>query len=176
MSDDPILKHLEAEVLKLTAELEQTPAYRRLKLAQNMIAEYRGTSAADTTIIAPAVVQHRVRVQAQVDELVAMVDKHKTKTKQVEEAAAEYLIQRGRRATSGELVPAVVNKGIVVTGKVPAKTLASYLSTSKRFDNVPGFGGYGLVEWGGRRTAPASAQPVTPNEITHDGGKLPLNS
>jgi len=71
----------------------------------------------------------------------------------------------------------VVAKGIVVTGKLPSKTLASYLSTSKRFDNVPGFGGYGLVEWNGRRTAPTTTQadgepgpeksagPATPNGL-----------
>jgi hypothetical protein len=89
---------------------------------------------------------------------VTITTKSTTKTAQVEAAAEEYLTQKGRRATSGELLPAVVAKGIVVTGKTPSKTLASYLSTSKRFDNVPGFGGYGLVEWNGRRTAPVQAQ------------------
>jgi hypothetical protein len=87
----------------------------------------------------------------------------KTKTAQVEAVAVEYLKQKGRRATSGELLVPILAKGIGVTGQMPSKTIASYLSTSKRFDNVAAFGGYGLVEWNGRRTAPSDDRAAIDN-------------
>lgn len=160
MSDDPMLKALEAEERKLMAELEQTPAFRRLKLAQTMIAEYRNNPAArpaDTTQPATAQVPQMTRGEALSRAMEPMIQAHRTKTAQVEAAAVEYLTQKGRRATSGEILPAVVSKGIAVTGKTPSKTISSYLSTSKRFDNHPALGGYGLVEWNGRRTAPTTS-------------------
>ena len=116
------------------------------------------------------------KVAEQIAELVGMSVKHLTKTKQVETIAAAYLIQKGRRATSGEMLPVLLAKGITVPGKVPSKTVSSYMSTSKLFDNVPAYGGYGLVEWNGRRTAPSSTPAGALNEVIHDGGKLPLNS
>jgi outer membrane protein TolC len=166
-----MLEFAEAEVERLQAELEKTPAYKRLMAAKDLIATYRG----NPEVAAPAAVPAAAPAKFTPAEFVTMA---RTKTAQVDGAAAEYLAQRGRRATSGELLPVVQAKGITITGKTPSKTLSSYLSNSKRFDNVPGFGGYGLVEWGGRRTAPSAmpAQPGTPNEIVHDGGKLPLNS
>jgi hypothetical protein len=152
-----MLEFAEAEVRRLQAELEKTPAYKRLKAAEGLIATYRGNPEVESPQAAPAEkIKLSDRVERIVDDMI--VQPHRTKTAQVEAAAAEYLTQKGRRATSGELLPSIVAKGIVVTGKTPSKTLSSYLSTSKRFDNIPGFGGYGLVEWNGRRTAPAAAQ------------------
>jgi hypothetical protein len=166
MSDDPMLTALEAEERKLMAELEQTPAFRKLKLAQKMIAEYRASATPKKELpILPLPAGLSATSQAALTRAVEPIVKaHQTKMARVEAAAAEYLEHRGRRATSGELLPAVLAKNIEITGKIPSKTLSSYLSNSKRFDNVPTFGGYGLREWNGRRTAPtiAQAEPPTP--------------
>ena len=175
MANDKMLEMAEAEVRRLRAELEKTPAYKRLKAAEDLIETYRGNPEVE---LPAAPVLERAKQLEMVDRVVeeAILKPHRTKTAQVEAASAEYLINKGRRATSGEILPAVVAKGIEVPGKVPSKTLSSYLSNSKRFDNIPAFGGYGLVEWGGRRTAPSPTSAGTPNEVVHDGGKLPLNS
>lgn len=176
MANDQMLVLAEAEVKRLRAELEKTPAYKRLKAAEDLIATYRG----NPEVEAPSAKALERAKQMDVAERIVqevIVEPHRTKTAQVEAAASEYLNHKGRRATSGELLPVVLAKGIVVPGKVPSKTLSSYLSNSKRFDNVPGFGGYGLVEWNGRRTAPVGVgSGGSHNEIVHDSGKLPLNS
>lgn len=178
--NNKMLEFAEAEVRRLRAELEKTPAFKRLKAAENLIAEYRGNPEVDVVV---KTADHTTLVQtktsrsslmADARDMVAsivepMVERHKTKTAMVEAAAEEYLMKKGRRATSGELLPVVQAKGIHVTGKTPSKTISSYLSTSKRFDNVPGFGGYGLIEWNGRRTAPqqpADAESGTPAGTT----------
>lgn len=69
------------------------------------------------------------------------------KTKAVESAAVSFLTQRGFRATSSDFLPYMSEVGIELGGKNPNSTLASFLSTSKRFNNLKGYG-YGLVEWG----------------------------
>ncbi len=173
MIDETMLKVAEAEVKRLEAELEKTPAYKRLQAAKNLIAVYRG----DPEVIADseaAAAAKPARVRAVLTEPLENEIVPATKTAQVDAAAVEFLVNKGRRATSGEILPFVQAKGIEITGAVPAKTLASYLSRSKRFDNVQGFGGFGLVEWHGRRGPPAPASAN--NEIVHGGGKLPLNS
>jgi hypothetical protein len=176
MVDDALLRAAETEVLRLEEELKKTPAYKRLQAAKNLIAVYRADPEPEPTVTS-ATMPPISRYRAQLDDEVSPEESEivpATKTALVDAAVAEYLTQRGRRATSGELLPVVQAKGINITGKVPAKTLSSFLSRSKRFDNVQGFGGFGLVEWNGRRTAPP---PVgIPNETIHDGGKLPLNS
>src|SRR2546429_5676989 len=99
------------------AELEQPPVSRRLKLAQTMIAEYRDNPAArPADMIQPAQVSQVLRKEAVERAIEPIVKAHQTKTAQVEAAAVEFLTQKGRRATSGEMLPAVVAKGIVVTG------------------------------------------------------------
>jgi hypothetical protein len=164
MIDDTMLKAAEAEVVRLEEELKKTPAYKRLQAAKNLIAVYR----ADPETVTPAAATQqptpRYRPRVPLNDEVPPEESEivpATKTALVDAAVAEYLTRRGRRATSGELLPVVQAKGIVITGQVPAKTLSSFLSRSKRFDNVQGFGGFGLVEWNGRRTAPtvATADP-----------------
>jgi hypothetical protein len=166
VANNQMLEIAEAEVRRLRAELEKTPAYKRLKAAEELIATYRGNPEIDPPQKASIAekANSEKAAAAQLDEMIGKP--RQTKTAQVEAAAVEYLAHKGRRATSGEILPAVVSKGIDVPGKVPSKTLSSYLSNSKRFDNVPGFGGYGLVEWNGRRTAPPSTdaeQPAVPS-------------
>ncbi|MBB2821652.1 UNVERIFIED_ORG: hypothetical protein GGD51_005146 [Rhizobium esperanzae] len=65
----------------------------------------------------------------------------------VDEIVSKHLAQTGMRASSGELLPIVQDAGVTMTGKIPAKTLSAFLATSKRFNNLKGFG-YGLTEWG----------------------------
>ncbi|MBB2671530.1 UNVERIFIED_ORG: hypothetical protein GGE44_001081 [Rhizobium esperanzae] len=65
----------------------------------------------------------------------------------VDEIVSKHLAQTGMRASSGELLPIVQDAGVTMTGKIPAKTLSAFLATSKRFNNLKGFG-YGLAEWG----------------------------
>ena len=177
MANDNMLEIAEAEVKRLRAELEKTPAYKRLKAAENLIAAYRGNPEVESP--AAPVLERAKRLEL-AERIVedTILKPHRTKTAQVEAAAAEYLTQKGRRATSGEILPAVVAKGIQVTGKTPSKTLSSYLSTSKRFDNIPGFGGYGLVEWNGRRTAPVGVGSGgnDPERSATANSQLPLNS
>jgi hypothetical protein len=163
MADDRMLEFAEAEVKRLQAELEKTPAYKRLMAARELIAAYRGNPEVEAS--------PRESTAAIVERVVTpIIEQHKTKTAQVDAAVSVYLKQKGARATSGELLPIVTGAGIEITGKIPSKTLASYLSTSKKFDNA--YDGYGLVEWGGRRTAP----PPPANEVNPNGGKMPWNS
>jgi len=99
----------------------------------------------------------------------------------IAEAEVERLDAELKKTPTGEIPPFVRAKDIEITGTVPAKTLASYLSRSKRFDNVQGFGGFGLVEWNGRRCPPAAGTAAMPTNdpersATHINGQLPLDS
>src|ERR1700686_3411795 len=164
-----MLRIAEAEVERLEAELKKTPAYKRPQAARNLIAVYRADPENVMIGAPPAPAPSETEIVPA------------TKTAQVDAAAIEFLTNKGRRATSGEILPFVQAKGIEITGAVPAKTLASYLSRSKRFDNVQGFGGFGLVEWNGRRCPPTAGTAATPpndpeRSATHINGQLPLNS
>ncbi|MGO6685368.1 hypothetical protein [Rhizobium leguminosarum] len=81
-----------------------------------------------------------------------------SKTSLVDEVVTNDLRERGRRASSGDLLPVVQAAGISLGGSIPSKTLASFLTNSKRFNNVKGLG-YGLVEWGDSN-GPSSFPPV----------------
>lgn len=70
------------------------------------------------------------------------------KTRAVEEVAVAFLEERGYRASSAEMLPAMDAAGIPIGGKSRRRSLASFLSTNPRFDNVQPHG-YGLVEWHG---------------------------
>jgi hypothetical protein len=165
---DKMLELAEAEVTRLRAELEKTAAFRRLKAAEDLIATYRGNPEVEPARTGNAAELSQSSKDAVARVVEPIIRAHKTKTAMVESAAVQFLTQKGRRATSGEILPAVTAKGIAIPGKMPSKTISSYLSTSKRFDNIPGFGGYGLVEWNGRRTAPQSADAETaPTENTN---------
>jgi hypothetical protein len=73
-----------------------------------------------------------------------------TKTARIEAAGIKFLKKKGARATSGELLAAMAEAGIEITGKEPNKALSAYLSGSDAFNNVRESGGYGLTEWGNR--------------------------
>lgn len=68
--------------------------------------------------------------------------------------AQDHLRRTGVRAMSSAIAKVLAAKGINVT----AKRVASYMTRSDLFDNKPDFGGYGLAEWGGARTAPSAKE------------------
>ena len=75
----------------------------------------------------------------------------------VQDSAVEYLRQKGSRASSGELFPEMVRRGLLRLGQ--EKVLTSYLSRDHgRLDNRRGEG-YGLKEWT-TRPRPGSGAPV----------------
>jgi hypothetical protein len=176
MIDDSMLKAAEAEVIRLQEELEKTPAYKRLQAALALIAVYREDASAPAPVSSVTAPHHsswtssHEAAHAVWGTPSAPVAAGSTKTARVEAAVTEYLLMKGRRATSGELLPVVTAKGITITGKVPSKTMASYLSTSKKFDNVPAFGGYGLIEWNKRRGPATSAASENSTGNPEKGG------
>jgi hypothetical protein len=64
--------------------------------------------------------------------------------------AEEHLRQTGARAMSSAIAKVIAARGF----DVPVKRVSSYLTRSDVFDNKPEYGGYGLAEWKGARTAP----------------------
>src|SRR5437879_2090760 len=72
-----------------------------------------------------------------------------TKTARVINGSSRFLRQKQARATSGEIAKALSEIGL----EIAPKLVASYLSNSDLFDNKPGAGGYGLVEWEKNRAA-----------------------
>ncbi len=86
--------------------------------------------------------------------------------------ALQYLREKKGRAQSGEILQALRDRAIKVTGNRPSSTVSSYLSHSALFDNKPGQG-YGLTEW-------SRSQTETPNSselfgAPRNNGALPLN-
>ncbi|MVT68753.1 hypothetical protein GPL21_27040 [Bradyrhizobium pachyrhizi] len=156
MSDSDMLKAAEAEVKRLEAEIAKSPLGQKLALARQVVALYRN----ETTVTFAGVVQG-MQGLARLVETVA----NTTKTARIEAAAVQHLKATGRRATSGELLPVVVDAGIEITGKEPAKALSAYLSGSSALNNIREKGGYGLAEWGD------NAGPIL---LTKTGAEAPV--
>lgn len=142
MSGSEMLRAAEAEVARLEAELQATPAYQKLQLAKAVVSLYREAPSArfleGGKEVTPTRAVDRLYFQRSLT----------TKTAKIEAAAAEYLKSKGARAPASELLPAVERAGIDIGGKEPIKALSAYLSTSKVFNNQRELGGYGLAEWG----------------------------
>ena len=131
----------EAEALRST--LARNPEYQKLQQIQKLIDVYESLEITsedkprtETTTVSPPTASG-----------VAAVYRLGSKVAQVDEVVSKFFLERGSRASSGDVLPIVTAAGIEMTGKIPAKTLSSFLTNSKRFNNVKGFG-YGLVEWG----------------------------
>jgi hypothetical protein len=144
-----------AEVQKLESELAQTEAYKKLQLAKQVVELYRpktesGRVEVAAKPLAPARPLHFAGGETARPN-VKIVYRPETKASRVEAIAAQYLRQKGRRATSGELLAAMKSAGMEITGSEPNKALSAYLSNSKALNNVREFGGYGLVEWGNNK-------------------------
>jgi hypothetical protein len=57
-----------------------------------------------------------------------------SQTSRIQAAAVDYLRQKGKRATGGEIYQAIASNGIEVTGKKPVTTGCARLNASKVFD------------------------------------------
>lgn len=138
MADSDMLRAAEAEVARLEAELAETPAFKKLQLAKQVVELYRITTPAP----AKAPRQFAERTIERILEV-----KRQTKASKIEELAVAHLRKKGARATSTELLKVVVEGGVQVSGAEPNKALSAYLSNSDALNNVRELGGYGLVEW-----------------------------
>jgi hypothetical protein len=134
------LETAKLEEQELLAKLQQLPEYRRLLQLRQVIGILSSsvTTANGTQGVHSA--NHKQSTSRHAK------DHGGTKASIFESAAAGYLRAVKRRATSGELLKVLTERGIAVGGKSPPALLASYLSDSPLFDNVKGKG-YGLVEW-----------------------------
>jgi hypothetical protein len=123
---------------RLRDELMQNETFRAFEHAEAMLAIWDGARAKPGNHI----------VQTQTVRTPRAPDKHSpgSRTSVITNAAAEYLRQKGSRATSGEILKELTDRGIQVGGKDPSKVTSSYLSHSPLFNNIPGQG-YGLAEW-----------------------------
>ena len=154
MSDSAMLAAAEAEVQRLEAELAKTDAYKKLQLAKQVVALYRASASEQhQDVLAgeqarhPSIGSHPRKIYTYTMQR-AVRD---TKTARVEGAAVAYLLKKRARATSGELLEAMKEAGIEITGAEPNKALSAYLSNSTALNNVREYGGYGLAEWGNGR-------------------------
>jgi hypothetical protein len=144
MSND-VLVVAYRERARLQAELSALPAWHKLQQVQKLISTYEAIEGVSDNA-KPAASKPFSLSTHRKGSKVAMVD----------EIISRYLEKTGKRASSGDLLPIVQEAGIGMTGKVPAKTLSSFLTTSQRFNNLKGFG-YGLAEWGDSPEKPSSA-------------------
>ena len=64
----------------------------------------------------------------------------------IREIVRVHLRELKRRATSGELVPVIRARGVVLPGDNPRAIVASVLAAASEFDNIKGEG-YGLRDW-----------------------------
>ena len=134
----------EAERLKLI--LSQNEDYQKLQHVQRVIDTYESFEDMKTSGLSPAskapsqTLTFRTKPKA-------FLAAYGSKVAAVNKVVSEHFSKTGQRASSGELLPIVQAAGVKMSGAVPAKTLSSFLTNSKSFNNVKGLG-YGLVEWG----------------------------
>jgi hypothetical protein len=132
-----LLRAARAEEQRLLRELESTPLFRRLEAVRSLLAEY-GLGATAAT---------KSHAETNVEPAKPRYRRAGSLTHQVIAATSEYLREQQRRAPSTEILQALRERGIEVTGQKPNAVVASILSHSELFKNVRGEG-YGLTEWG----------------------------
>lgn len=154
MDADTYLKFRELRD-RLRAELEQNASFIALQHAEAVVALWERIH---PTPIRP--VNSEVPVSAS-----KVVGRHyvNSNSAKVLTGAAEYLEQIGRRATSREILEALLARGITLNGKAMT-SVSSTLSHSPMFNNVQGLG-YGLADW-----------PLTEGERLAIGDKPPSKS
>lgn len=153
----------EAETLR--AELAENPVFQKLQIVQRTIESYEALE--DIGRLKGGMVP-RVNKPKPV-----AAARPGSKLAQVEFLVIAHTVGNGRRATSGQLLPVILDAGIEIGGQVPAKTLSSMLSNSSAVNNLPGYG-YGPADWGNSpgpnahktETPPAEAESVS--EIAAD--------
>jgi hypothetical protein len=126
------LEAARAEERRLLAELEATPAYKRLEAIRATLSAYDDDNLGSGV---PNQIQP-----------VDPVRQPKSKRAIWLHNVTNYLREKGARATSGELVKALASRGIDLGGDKAAWKLSSILSGANHLDNVRGEG-YGLKEW-----------------------------
>jgi hypothetical protein len=168
---DNILEIAKQEAERLKLVLSKNEDFQKLQIVQRLIDTYEnidekrtsGLPSIPTPVAKPSSLRALLNAQ----------QARQTKVFEVNKIVAEYLKKTGVRASSGDLLPVVLDAGVDMPGQVPAKTLSSFLSTSKHFNNVKGLG-YGLVEWGdspGPNAVPGSEPPIP--DGNHDGQEKP---
>jgi hypothetical protein len=141
------LEAARAEERRLLAELETTPAYKRLKAVRAILDAYTGEFAVTSNSMTIAVAPSQEGGKGDRDLAIPDPGRQPQSKRSIWlNGATNYLRQKGARATSGELVEALTSRGIDLGSENPAWKLSSILSGSPDLDNVRGKG-YGLKEW-----------------------------
>jgi hypothetical protein len=156
-----ILQAAKAEAERLEAALSEHPIYLRLQAVRRIIDLYeeRPRISAEPFQVAPQIKRRGSRAGSQ--------------AAAIRDGAAQYLREKGTRASSGEIYEALRLRGVNIVGQKPSAVVASYLSHSDMFDCTSD--GYGVAE------PHASTETETPNSGTLSGapktnGAEPLRS
>jgi hypothetical protein len=161
---DPILKAAQRELVKLQAELEVLPAFRRWMLAKAVVDEYEQKSLPTPTGGSTPIKGTPTPATPSVIPQVAA--KPGSKAPQIIAEAVKYLREKGHRVNSTRMANDLMDRGIDLPGKSKPGTLSAYLSAAKdEIDNVRGEG-YGLREWS-KKPASAGVETDAP-----DSGEL----
>jgi hypothetical protein len=137
---------------RLLAELNENLTFKAFQHAQEIV-----------NALARPEIQHAASLsqnRAASSAIVVRSHKSGSMSSTVSEVAAEFLQQKGSRASSGEIFEVLRAKGIDIPGTKPTAVVASYLSHSARFDNIRGQGGYGLAEWSQAQTETPNSEPL----------------
>jgi hypothetical protein len=146
MSDE-MLRTARRTEQELVAELEASPVWKKLQAVRQFIQTFENASGTS------GVGDSRGGVVRPLAPKLPTEPKYSTPregslTQMVVNGAAEFIRAKKGRATSGEITKYLTMKGIMDRNLPPAKAsarVASYLSHSAMFDNVPGQG-YGLKD------------------------------
>lgn len=145
---DDIVTLLKQEEARLLSALAASPAFHKLQAIQNTLRAY-GAEPAKIDTFAPLLSRVLATGSDSSEKLLPETvrpTREGTKAAEIIREAELFLDQRGQRAQSNEILEHLEKKGIRVSGTNPVAVVASYLSTSKLFDNVRGQG-YGLARW-----------------------------
>jgi hypothetical protein len=113
---------------------EEARLARRLAAVRALIADYGGATAGDSS---PPTTAATLR---------ARTPRAESMASKVVGFAEEYLKTVHKRARSKEIYEEIRRLGTEIIATNPEAIVASYLSSSDKFDNVRGQG-YGLTEW-----------------------------
>jgi hypothetical protein len=130
--EDEILRAAKTEAGRLEALLNEHPIYLRLQAVRRIIDLY----------------DEQPRIASGPSQAFSPTKRRGSRAGSqaaaIRDGAAQYLYEKGGRASSGEIYEALTLRGVNVVGKKPSGVVASYLSNSDRFDCTSE--GYGLIE------------------------------
>jgi len=144
MDGDKLLDAARQEEAKLRSSLAQHPDYVKLQQVQRLIAVYEAyeDKVQSITDAAQAPVSPKVSGAGG-----GVASRRSEKLHAAEDWTYSFLKEKGVRMPSGDLYAYAEAAGHVFGGAVPSRSYASFLSNSKRFNNIRGLG-YGLSHWG----------------------------